>query len=224
MPKAHRDDGELLHHRLVDELVGEDVVARRVVDHDRRVAHDRREVLKGHGEDPLSAADADCPKVPLALAAYNAVDVLSALESETVARFPIGESSGIPFLVEDKPTLARRIGKHRMQVVPRARLRSQLRLVSTSALTLQTDNLDAGNCLRALDALCSLAFRVPSSVAAEAPRPRRPTPERVARRSSATTAAPTTSRSCASSADFWPFPISPATRTISGATPSISWE
>src|SRR6185503_2597761 len=59
---------------------GEDVVARRVVDDDRRVAHDGREVLKGDREDLLAAANADRAEVALTVASHNAVDVLPALD------------------------------------------------------------------------------------------------------------------------------------------------
>ena len=42
--ERHRDDGVLLHHRLVDALVREHVVARRVLHHHRRVRDDRGDV------------------------------------------------------------------------------------------------------------------------------------------------------------------------------------
>ena len=62
---------------IVDELVREYILARGVVDHDRRVADDRGEVLEGDGEHALSAADAERAEVALSIAANDAVDVLS---------------------------------------------------------------------------------------------------------------------------------------------------
>src|SRR4029079_19210221 len=44
--ERHRDDGVLLHHRFVDALVGEHVLAGRVLDDDRRVVHDRGDVAE----------------------------------------------------------------------------------------------------------------------------------------------------------------------------------
>ena len=83
--ERHRDHGVLAHHRLVHELVGEDVLARRIVDDDRRVAHHRGQVLIGDGEHLLSAADADGAEVALAIAPDDAVDVLSAVRCATGA-------------------------------------------------------------------------------------------------------------------------------------------
>ena len=58
--EGHRDDGVLAHHRLVDALVREHVLARRVEHFERRVGDDRREVLVVDGVDVgRIGADAD---------------------------------------------------------------------------------------------------------------------------------------------------------------------
>ena len=50
----------LVHDDLLDVLVRERVLTRRVVDQERRAAHDRREVAVAHREDLVTAAaDAD---------------------------------------------------------------------------------------------------------------------------------------------------------------------
>ena len=78
--ERHRDDGVLAHDGLVDELVREDVFTGRIVDDDRRVADDGREVVEADGVHALSAADADRSEIAGAVAANDAVDVLPALE------------------------------------------------------------------------------------------------------------------------------------------------
>ena len=52
-----------------------------------RVAHDRGEVLEGHREDALSAADADGPEVSLAVTADDAVHVLSTVDACRDAKY-----------------------------------------------------------------------------------------------------------------------------------------
>ena len=86
--EGHRDHGELLHHRFVHELVGEHVVPRRVVDDNRRVADDGREILERHGKHALSAADADRAEVALPIASHDAVDILSTVGNRRLSRAP----------------------------------------------------------------------------------------------------------------------------------------
>src|ERR1051325_5454172 len=79
--EGHRDDRVLAHHRLVHELVREDVLARRVVDDDRRVADHRGEVVEVDGVHALSATDADRSEFAGTIAADDAVDVFAAFPS-----------------------------------------------------------------------------------------------------------------------------------------------
>src|SRR5205807_3085593 len=70
----------LLHHRLIDELVREDVLTRRVVNDDRRVADHGGQIVVVHGVHPLPTTDADAAELLLPLTADDAVDVFAALE------------------------------------------------------------------------------------------------------------------------------------------------
>ena len=75
--ERHRDDGVLAHHGLVDALVGEHVLARRVEDFERRIGDDGREVLV---VDRIHlrriGADADRPEPQRVGRLDDAVDVL----------------------------------------------------------------------------------------------------------------------------------------------------
>jgi hypothetical protein len=66
----------LVHHRFVDPLVGEHVLARRVVDVERRVGDHRRQVFVADGPDDAGlGADADRPEVERRVRADDAVHV-----------------------------------------------------------------------------------------------------------------------------------------------------
>ena len=117
--ERHRDDGELLHHRLVHELVRQDVVARGIVDDDGRVADDGREVLERDREHALPAADPDRSEVSLAVASHDAVDVLAAVHARTGASFPAFRHSG---LVRSLPEASTSVTYVRMKIACRARL------------------------------------------------------------------------------------------------------
>ncbi len=77
--ERHRDDGVLLHHRLVDALVGEDVLAGRVLNDHRRVRDDRGDVAVVDGVDlgPIRP-DAELPEAQRAIRFDHAVDILAA--------------------------------------------------------------------------------------------------------------------------------------------------
>ena len=77
--ERHRDDGVLAHHRLVDALVREHVLARRVEHLERRVGDDRREVLVVDRVDVRRlGADADRAEAQRLGRLDDAVDVLAA--------------------------------------------------------------------------------------------------------------------------------------------------
>ena len=69
-----------LHHRLVDELVREHVLPRRVVNDDRRVADHGGQIVVVHGVHTLAATDAYAAEFLLPLTADDAVNVFAALE------------------------------------------------------------------------------------------------------------------------------------------------
>ena len=76
--EAHGDDGELVHHRLVDVLVRQRVLARGVVDDHRRIGDDGRQPAVVDGVDLVAAAaDADVAESAWLTALDDAVDVLA---------------------------------------------------------------------------------------------------------------------------------------------------
>ena len=84
--ERHRDDGVLAHDRLVDALVREHVLARRVEHFERRVGDDGGEVLVVNRVDVgRIGADADRPEAQRIGRLDDAVDVLAAAARPALA-------------------------------------------------------------------------------------------------------------------------------------------
>jgi hypothetical protein len=81
--ERHRDDRVLAHHRLVDALVRQDVLASGVEHFKRRVRHDGAEILEVHRVDlRWIRADADRPEPERLGRLDNAVDIFAAARAD----------------------------------------------------------------------------------------------------------------------------------------------